>query len=308
VGRAREHGCCLEIGGGLITLPSALSIGNIASEVLQRKAQGKVMGVTSKGIFMLLEMNIVFITEANYRSPFNIIVNSIQLLTDHLKPGDQFRLEEGVIRFMSNKSLSLPFADTPIWVPDLPPFDNITQEERKKRSNSIRTTLYEMDHSKGWNFLAVDIDPENTPEKGRIRVLTLNFEESVMQLDIEKCRESVSKLLGLGGGLTPSGDDWITGYLLMKTRMKRSSGIQGGFLTILCREIIDLSFQKTTTISANRIQAASRGMSEELFLLVADSLINEGNILKPEIFKHLISFGHSSGVDTVMGITSAAII
>jgi hypothetical protein len=63
--------------------------------------------------------------------------------------------------------------------------------------------------------------------------------------------------------------------------------------------------ERTTKISANRIKAACQGWAEEIFLEVLDHLLVSSVELLDEEVQRLVNFGHSSGVDTCMGIHSA---
>jgi hypothetical protein len=58
-------------------------------------------------------------------------------------------------------------------------------------------------------------------------------------------------------------------------------------------------------ISANRIEAACQGWSEELFLGVVDSLLVDDAQVSDLTIERLVNFGHSSGVDTCVGIGAA---
>ena len=65
-----------------------------------------------------------------------------------------------------------------------------------------------------------------------------------------------------------------------------------------------MAFQKTTTISANRILTAGRGWAEEPFLQVIDTLFT-GSDMPSGMAELLTHFGHSSGVDTTLGIAAS---
>ena len=69
--------------------------------------------------------------------------------------------------------------------------------------------------------------------------------------------------------------------------------------------MVKQSFEKTTTISANRLEYAARGWSEELFLRLIDHLFDSQKPFDNEKIQLLADFGHSSGIDTMMGIMYA---
>ena len=55
-------------------------MGAISAEVLANNQTGTVMGMTSKGIFLRSGDAILFITEAPYKSPFNIYIPGFERL------------------------------------------------------------------------------------------------------------------------------------------------------------------------------------------------------------------------------------
>ena len=126
--------------------------------------------------------------------------------------------------------------------------------------------------------------------------------ESYHKQDLGDFLTYSSRLLGSGSGLTPSGDDFLTGFFLYHIRYSQSSGTSTESLLKWNAELTELAFQKTTTISANRLQAAGRGWSEDVFLNLIDHLFDLSIPLMPDFINILMNFGHSSGVDTFMGI------
>ena len=80
--------------------------------------------------------------------------------------------------------------------------------------------------------------------------------------------------------------------------MRESSGR----LAEWCDEVTHLAFQKTTTISANRLMFTKRGWSEDIFLTLIDHLFDPAVPFGDDLVQLLMEIGHSSGVDTFMGI------
>jgi hypothetical protein len=97
----------------------------------------------------------------------------------------------------------------------------------------------------------------------------------------------------------------MAGFLLWQSRLDQSCGRERPFVQQLGKVLTDLAYQKTTSVSANRIEAACRGWSEDLFLQIIDSFLNDSADIQPETIERLLRFGHSSGVDTYVGISLA---
>jgi len=105
--------------------------------------------------------------------------------------------------------------------------------------------------------------------------------------------------------LTPSGDDLLAGFLLFHTRVGQAVSNEGTFVKTLGEALTDLAYNKTTWISANRIKAACRGWSESIFLETLDYILNDSAEIPNRVTDRLMGFGHSSGVDTLMGFWTA---
>lgn len=101
--------------------------------------------------------------------------------------------------------------------------------------------------------------------------------------------KDIINLLGLGMGLTPSGDDYIVG--IMAAYYSKNLKINDKFL-----KITNISKIKTNEISFNYIQNASlRLFKEEIINLILD-LNNDNKI------KDLLNIGSTSGQDILYGI------
>lgn len=287
----------------------AIQIGGLAYKALSAGSCGGVMGVTSSGIFLRAANRIIFVTGADYRSPYNVQVDQYENLAAEIAVGDQWTSEAGALIF-NDTNMRIDIINPRIWQPNpLASVDNDPDIQRSRILSLIRR-LCELDSNKGWLFLA-QCDAAHPLKPGseahRIHRMTDDFIHAVQVMDQAGCLASAHSILGLGGGLTPSGDDWLTGFFLYHARRNAAQTDREPFLVDLGEAITDLAFERTTKISANRIEAACQGWAEELFLDVIDCLLVEKLVLSDEKITHLANFGHSSGVDTCMGIWAALI-
>ena len=74
-------------------------VGAAAAEVLGTKADGSVLGVTSRGAFLRVEDRIIYLTSANYLSPFNLTLAGGDQRFERLAPGDKFTIEDANLNF-----------------------------------------------------------------------------------------------------------------------------------------------------------------------------------------------------------------
>lgn len=105
----------------------------------------------------------------------------------------------------------------------------------------------------------------------------------------------LSQVLGLGGGLTPSGDDFLCGVL---AGLKLSGTADDTFSQLLRTEI-SRRLNDTTDISAAFLSCALNGQ----YSLAVNNL---SSVPKPgQIAATFSEIGHSSGIDTLCGILYA---
>lgn len=285
----------------------ATFMGCMVTEAFTIAQNGNVLGLSSKGIFLQVGTYVLFITDAPYKSPFNIYVPGFNRFMDSIKQGEHFEVTIDSINFTDSGARILK-DNVETWTPG-PPLDiDTSQTTRKKRVRLLLDAIAEIDPKKGWIFLHTESDPAETSLdfiKQRVWEGTQQFTKGYRNREFSQCQGAAENLIGLGGGLTPSGDDWLAGFFLYLKRLSLAENARPDFLRALGNTMQDLAFQKTTTISANRIMAAMRGWTEEPFLEVIDTLFSADGEFDPELAGILVRFGHSSGVDTLMGISAA---
>ena len=96
---------------------------------------------------------------------------------------------------------------------------------------------------------------------------------------------------------SPAGDDFISGYLLVRS-YQQSEKVGN------VEQLIELAYQKTTSLSANLIACAAQGAADERLLNMLRFLATgEGDL--EEIREELLSYGSSSGIDSLAGMLTA---
>lgn len=114
--------------------------------------------------------------------------------------------------------------------------------------------------------------------------------------DIFEKKDSINKLLGLGIGLTPTGDDFIVGYLsaveanLIEDKLNVSNEID-----------IDEIFNKTTRVSALHLKGAINHRYNKSLVDIYKNIV-KGEKYYIRNTKKLIEIGSSSGLDMLSGL------
>ncbi len=141
-------------------------------------------------------------------------------------------------------------------------------------------------------------DPDRIPRALRQRSMkgVFDLDEGLRANNKQRCIKGVRLLAGLGGGLTPAGDDFIVGTLLAMW-----AGMYGPGREALVQSIAETAAPLTTTLSAAYLRAAARGECvvqwHRLFTALQGFNPEETQLA----VKSLLSIGHSSGADGLAG-------
>lgn len=148
----------------------------------------------------------------------------------------------------------------------------------------------------------------SSPDPDSIAVLSRRMNEAVRSM-LEATRQNdatwvgeLTGLIGLGPGLTPSGDDLLMGYLAGLRCATRGKLERQSFLAALCESTIHLS-RKTNDISRTYLCLAARGqVSSTLVNLAAAICRGDSSASVSSKADAAMRFGHSSGTEAVKGL------
>lgn len=107
------------------------------------------------------------------------------------------------------------------------------------------------------------------------------------------------RLVGLGPGLTPSGDDFLCGFMLALRRLGRGDLADRVWSSAAGR------LETTNPISAAFLEAAWAGSAAAPIIAICDALTAQASELEARL-PALDAIGHSSGWDCLAGLTAAA--
>jgi hypothetical protein len=114
----------------------------------------------------------------------------------------------------------------------------------------------------------------------------------------EQCLEGARLLAGVGGGLTPAGDDFIVGVLLASWAGGQTQGLP-------LQEIAEAVAPLTTTLSAAYVRAAARGECAIYWHRLFEAMVSKYD-WSAEI-RDLVNVGHTSGADALAGFVATRI-
>jgi hypothetical protein len=108
--------------------------------------------------------------------------------------------------------------------------------------------------------------------------------------------EGAHTLAGVGGGLTPAGDDFMTGVLLAVW-----AGLYGPGLEPLAKPVAEAAAGRTTTLSGAYLRAAARGECSAPWHALFEALLADEPAARRRALAALLAVGHTSGGDGLAG-------
>jgi len=116
--------------------------------------------------------------------------------------------------------------------------------------------------------------------------------------DLAQLRAGARGLAGLGAGLTPAGDDFLSGVMLWAWLAHPAPAS-------FCRSIAQAVGQRTTTLSAAFLRAAARGEYSAAWHRLLAALVRGAKVEIEAATCEVLARGATSGADTLAGFLTA---
>jgi hypothetical protein len=286
------------------------TLGYIAHETVFKNRTGEIFGVMSRGIYVKTSSRwLSFISCEPYCSPITINLNGDPIYLHQISSGMPVQISDRQI-ILPDAMLTISAQNSAVWNPPPPQFPPLSKAECIQNLAYFARKALTQKPSAGLCpllphlLILPEIEKElgqNSLQKGilAIQPYLLNREAAPLVSKLCNC-------LGAGAGLTPSGDDFVTGVLLALNRWKDILWDRDD-LDLINQSVVDAAYQKTTTLSANLIELASYGEGDERILKAIDWIM-AGTTDESSIIDDLIDWGRSSGVDMLVGFTAAITI
>ncbi|HCB49384.1 MAG TPA: hypothetical protein DEP47_07655 [Chloroflexi bacterium] len=118
----------------------------------------------------------------------------------------------------------------------------------------------------------------------------------LQKFDIVQAKLGAKKMAGLGGGLTPAGDDFLMGFIYSLWSQWDSK-----MAHTWATEIVKVASPLTTRLSATWLKAAANGEATENWHRLVNALINSDPDNLVSAASRILAVGHSSGSDALTG-------
>lgn len=273
---------------------------SIGSAVPRDKFNATIQSLFDSSLNLRLDVEdrlITILISDHHNLPQGIRVDNkipIQQLTVGLKAASR----GGILRFdSSNLSIDLRWAT--IWDGKLSTLTGYFGQAW----SIVWQTLNE-----GQRQNKTELNAEDLFRSDKGSLLTRKFRQSVQKLlngaksyDSRISGKAAHEMIGLGPGVTPSGDDLLIGFLAGLQSMAGNITERRIFIETFGNEI-SLYLRETNEISRTYIQHAIHGeFSSSIVTLIEAIQSNEEEILISNT-KNAMRVGHSSGMDSITGL------
>lgn len=129
---------------------------------------------------------------------------------------------------------------------------------------------------------------------------TVPFTDAVARRHLDDSRRAALRLLGLGQGLTPSGDDWLTGFVFAAHHYPDRIGVALPAVAAVAQR------GATVDVSLSILRNALQGRAIDPLHRLLAALTRPAGSGIDEALAALADVGHSSGTDMALGLLAAA--
>ncbi len=206
---------------------------------------------------------------------------------------------EGLLEF-KDSGLAIRLKGARIWRCDLPALGIDASEPSVANScNFVRGMLKERRHHSDLEMAAGQTIRSH--QSSRADAAMRELVSAARKFSLARI-SAVHSLIGLGSGLTPSGDDLLAGYMAGLWCTVRGRTERREFVSGLGEAVIRGS-RETNDISRTYLVHAARGQVSSLLVNLAEAIGTGSNRIRlSAAAEKAMRVGHTSGMDTVTGL------
>jgi hypothetical protein len=263
---------------------AALSLGPEAAALRQAPAPGHVLAVLRNAVYLEAEDSAILglVGPDAPDGPLAVRVPDLPALLIALRDheGASFRATPAALTIA--ETIRIPWAHTPRWTPTLP---------SRLAPPAARAAAA--------HALATELAPRNAavqlPDLG-------GSETDDPKSKIQNLKSKIIGLLGLGPGLTPSGDDVLMGLLAALYWQARLGALPPEPVAALAAAVLAAAPTQTTRLSTRLLAHAAAGILYAPALALGTAQLAGDPAAVPAPARHLFTIGHTSGADMAHGL------
>ncbi|MGE7908561.1 DUF2877 domain-containing protein [Lysinibacillus xylanilyticus] len=228
----------------------------------------------------------------------NTIILSIDNLDNlHIEQNDSVYVEKNQLFLMDKLQINIENINK--WQCDLPPFpSDVTTLE--KNVNYVKAFIEVHGKSGGIKRRFPPINDFDAETSQMLEERTHFLQREIMNNSTSNFQKYALDLVGLGPGLTPSGDDFLVGLF---TVFNLENGPCFSYKP-LCEKLVEIARPLTNDISYTTLKKAAYGNVRESINSLVHALLHGSMEDSIESLKSVLSIGSSSGTDIALGLLS----
>jgi hypothetical protein len=270
---------------------------SVWAQIAELPVPGRVHSLFRRACYLQLGRgNIVALVAPELRNgPVNVVLGREPAEWLGLQPGMLVRVEDHQLRI---GSLAVCLDGAATWEP--------CPDWKRLRTN-VGTLLRRLQSLAAWSKEAAPGDsmlalihgpaPADGSTASAMHVRARGAADAMWagwQGDEAELCAGAAQLAGLGGGLTPAGDDFVLGCMLCAWLAHPYPGVY-------CRMALEVSASRTTMLSAAFLRSAARGECGEAWHRLLEALEWGTNEQVLAAASAVLSHGHTSGADALAG-------
>lgn len=254
-----------------------VSAGKIARRIAEKGDSGSICGVFSQGIYCKIKNELLLLHDTKWGFvPFGIAIpNFASFAQEALAKVDDTIAVSNTTLTIGTKAFEIEFEG------DVPKYFEPKNEVSDERISAI------------YNYVV-----ENGSKQGILDFIESNRAHCADAIKglVKGDGNAATRLIGLGRGLTPSGDDFLCGFFAVLNAL--------GVIAVPLREAIFDALDRTTLISAAYLSAVIGRRYFTVYDRAVRAIFSDGDF--KEDIDFVLSMGASSGTDTLIGALTAA--
>jgi len=244
---------------------------------------------------------ITLLISDHYELPQGIRINTKNLSLQSLTVGLRAASRGGILRFDSSP-LAIDLRSASVWTCPIPELNtNMQSPDVIQAWSTAWELLNRGQRSKNTEVVGNDLLQLNTGSllSQRLGKPVMGLISSVESFDLQGATRAAEKMIGLGPGVTPSGDDILIGFLAGLWSTAEEDSMHLSFIHSFADALRQLAKQ-TNEISRTYLYYAAQGQFSSSLSTLAEAIAMGRQV--EQATQNAIRVGHSSGMDSVTGL------
>ena len=244
---------------------------------------------------------ITVILSDHYELPQGIRIARKEVSLRSLTVNRRASARGGVLRFESS-SLTIDLREALVWKCRVPQLGaDMSTTSAREAWSTVWELLNQGQRLRRTDIIAGDLlrGDAGSPLSQRMSSPVMQLIAATEQFDAKASMQAARNMVGLGPGVTPSGDDILIGFLAGLWSLAGGNGPLLSFIHSFGNALMQVAPQ-TSEISRTYLYHATQGQFSSSLSNLAEAIAGEGAV--EQAAQIAMRVGHSSGMDSVTGL------